>query len=183
MLGFLHLPKNKGNYSHMKAINIISMEWIKYYGANEYKSKSTLGFGITTSKKRGSAMETLFMMMAMEIDVEAFNILVSSPLVWWWCWRSSRRWLWRWKSCRASLRWLWRMFLLPWLLPSLYRLRKAPQWPLGRSLWPKEGLGMNGSNFSEETRIFARFRSLGTRSTRGGMVGHGRTRACKSYWS
>jgi hypothetical protein len=35
------------------------------------------------SKKRGSAMETLFMMMAMEIDVEAFNILVSSPLVWW----------------------------------------------------------------------------------------------------
>jgi hypothetical protein len=28
-------------------------------------------------------MQTLLMMMAMEIDVEAFKILVTSSLVWW----------------------------------------------------------------------------------------------------
>ena len=54
-----------------------------YEGVNEYKCKSTIGFGIT-SKQRGSVMETsLMMMMTMEIDVEAFKILVPSPLVWW----------------------------------------------------------------------------------------------------
>ena len=57
---------------------------MEYEGVNEYKCKSTIGFGITTSKQRGSVMETLLMMMmTMEIDVEAFKILVPSPLVWW----------------------------------------------------------------------------------------------------
>ena len=57
---------------------------MEYECANEYKCKSTIGFGITTSKQRGSVMETsLMMMMTMEIDVEAFKILVPSPLVWW----------------------------------------------------------------------------------------------------
>jgi hypothetical protein len=69
MLGFLHLPKNKENYSHVKAINIISMEWMEQDGT--IKCKSTLGFGITTSIWRGSATETLLM----EIDAKAFKIL------------------------------------------------------------------------------------------------------------
>jgi hypothetical protein len=42
------LPKNKGNYSHMKGINIISILWMEYKGMNEYKCKSTTRFGITT---------------------------------------------------------------------------------------------------------------------------------------
>ena len=62
---------------------------MEYEGVDEYKCESTIGFGITTSKQRGSVMETLLMMMMMmmmmmmEIDVEAFKILVPSPLVWW----------------------------------------------------------------------------------------------------
>jgi hypothetical protein len=55
---------------------------MKYNGTIEYKSKSTLDFGITTSRQRRSAMVTLLLMM-MEIDVEAFKIPVPSPLVWW----------------------------------------------------------------------------------------------------
>ena len=39
-----------------------------------------LGFGITTKNTKGSVMETVLMMMTMmEIDVEAFKILVPSP--------------------------------------------------------------------------------------------------------
>ena len=56
---------------------------MEYEGMNEYKCKSTLGFGITTSKQRGSVMETFLMMMTMEIDVEAFKFQVPSPLVSW----------------------------------------------------------------------------------------------------
>ena len=42
MLGFLHLPKNKGNYSHMEVINIIIVIiWMEYIGMNEYLCKST----------------------------------------------------------------------------------------------------------------------------------------------
>jgi hypothetical protein len=54
---------------------------MEYEGVNEYKCKSTIGFGITTSKQWGLVIETLLMMMTMEIDVEAFKILVPSPLV------------------------------------------------------------------------------------------------------
>jgi hypothetical protein len=54
---------------------------MKYNGTIEYNRESTLGFGITTSRQRGSAMVTLLLMMMMEIDVEAFKILVPSPLV------------------------------------------------------------------------------------------------------
>jgi hypothetical protein len=55
---------------------------MEYEGVNEYKCKSTIGFGITTSKQISvSMMEPLLMMMTMEIDVEAFKILVPSPLV------------------------------------------------------------------------------------------------------
>jgi hypothetical protein len=56
---------------------------MEYDGTNKYKYKSTLGFGSTTSRQRGWAMETMLMTMTMEINVEAFKILVPSPLVWW----------------------------------------------------------------------------------------------------
>jgi hypothetical protein len=59
------------------------MEIMKYNGTNEYKCKSTIGFIITMSRRRGSAMEMLLMKMTMEIDVDAFNILAPSPLMWW----------------------------------------------------------------------------------------------------
>jgi hypothetical protein len=83
MLGFLHILKKKGSYSHMKAINIINTVCMEYEGMNEYKCKSTVGFVCTTSKQWGLVIETLLMMMTMEIDVEAFKILVPYPLVWW----------------------------------------------------------------------------------------------------
>jgi hypothetical protein len=56
---------------------------MEYDGTNEYKCKFTLGFGITTSKQRGPAMEMLLMTMMMKVDMEAFKILVPSPIVWW----------------------------------------------------------------------------------------------------
>ena len=42
MLGFHHLPKDKGNYSYMEVINIIIVIiWMEYIGMNEYLCKST----------------------------------------------------------------------------------------------------------------------------------------------
>ena len=49
LLGFLHLPKNKVNYSLMEAINnIIIGIWNEYEYMDEYKCKSTIAIGITT---------------------------------------------------------------------------------------------------------------------------------------
>jgi hypothetical protein len=77
MLGFLHLPKNKRNYSHMKATNIINRVCTGYKGTIVYEIKSTLGFGYNQINKGDRAMEMMLMTMMMEIDVEAFKILVS----------------------------------------------------------------------------------------------------------
>ena len=53
MLGFLYLPKNKGKYSHMKAINIVDKIWMKYDDTIEYKCKSKIQSRITTSNQSG----------------------------------------------------------------------------------------------------------------------------------
>ena len=72
---FTHLPKNNENYSHMKAINIISIIRMKYEGTFEYKCNSTLRFGLQQSIQRGSVMETLLMKtMMMQTGVKAFKI-------------------------------------------------------------------------------------------------------------
>ena len=65
ILGFLYIPKNKGNYSHMRATNIMDIIWMKYDDTIEYKCKSKIQSRITTSNQRGSVMETLLMMMTM----------------------------------------------------------------------------------------------------------------------
>ena len=42
MLGFHHLPKSKGNYSHMEVNNIIIIiVWMGCIGIDEYSCKST----------------------------------------------------------------------------------------------------------------------------------------------
>jgi hypothetical protein len=52
MLGFLHLPRNKVNYSHMKTINnIIIFKRMDCKGNNGIKCKPTIVTGITARSK------------------------------------------------------------------------------------------------------------------------------------
>jgi hypothetical protein len=52
MLEFLHLPKNKLNYSHMERINtIIIFKWMDCKGGNGIKCKIAIVLGITTRSK------------------------------------------------------------------------------------------------------------------------------------
>ena len=43
LIGFLHLPKNKANYSHMEVINIIIVICMVHKWMDEYLCKSTIG--------------------------------------------------------------------------------------------------------------------------------------------
>jgi hypothetical protein len=89
---------------------------------NEFKCKSTIVFRIITNKSRGSVIETMLMTMTMEINMEAFNILVPSPLVWWCWWRPSRQGF-------AVVAMEWARFFLG--SPPLYiGSRRAPNDPL-----------------------------------------------------
>jgi hypothetical protein len=52
MLGFVRLPKNKVNYSHMETINnIIIFIWMDCKGNDGIKCKPTIVLGITTRSK------------------------------------------------------------------------------------------------------------------------------------
>jgi hypothetical protein len=52
LLGFLHLPKNKVNYSHIEEINNIIIGILMVYEyMDELKCKYTMGIGITIRKR------------------------------------------------------------------------------------------------------------------------------------
>jgi hypothetical protein len=93
-----------------------------------------------------------------------------------------QRWLWRRRSCRASLWRLWSMCLLPWLLPSLYRLEETSQWSLEHSLWPKEVWKRMGVNSMRKCICSWGFHPLEPVVLAGGTAGRGCTHARQSCW-
>ena len=123
-------PQEQRNYSHKKAINMIII-WMGYIWGIEYKCKSTTRVWNYKQINRSVMEMMLVMMMVMEIDVKAFKILVPSPP----CAvvmleiftevvaMKSPRWQ------GSAVRVVYDGWLLPWLLPPLYRPRGCPTTP------------------------------------------------------